>query len=52
MGMVSASNANQGVVITTDSFTADAIKFAEENSAIEIIDGNKLADLVKQYLEG
>ena len=52
MGMVSASNANQGVVITTGSFTADAIKFAEENSAIEIIDGNKLSDLVKQYLEG
>ena len=52
LGMVSASNANQGVVITTGSFTADATKFAEENSAIEIIDGNKLADLVKQYLEG
>ena len=50
--IVSASNANQGVFITSGSFTEDAKKFAEENSAIEIIDGNKLADLVKQYLEG
>jgi hypothetical protein len=52
LGMVSASNANQSVVITTGSFTADAKKFAEENSAVEIIDRDKLAELVNQYLDG
>jgi restriction system protein len=52
LGMVSASNANQGVVITTGSFTADAKKFAEENSAVDIIDKGKLAELVNQYLDG
>jgi len=49
--MVNSENANKGLVITTGSFTADAKKFADETSAIEIIDGNKLADLVKQLFE-
>ena len=50
-GMVNSENANKGLVITTGLFTADAKKFADETSAIEIIDGNKLADLVKQLFE-
>ena len=49
--MVNSENANKGLVITTGLFTADAKKFADETSAIEIIDGNKLADLVKQLFE-
>ena len=48
--MVSAANANQGLVITTGSFTADAIRFSEENPTIETIDGRKLAELVGQYV--
>jgi len=51
LGMVNAANANQGLVITTGSFTADAKNFAEENPAIEIIDGLKLAELVGQYID-
>lgn len=50
LGMVSAANANQGLVITTGSFTADAIRFSEENPTIETIDGRKLAELVGQYV--
>ena len=51
LGMVNATNVNQGLVITTGSFTADAKKFAEENLTIEIIDGLKLAELVGQYID-
>ena len=51
LGMVNAANANQGLVITTGSFTADAKKFVEENPTIEIIDGLKLAELVGQYID-
>jgi len=51
LGMVNAANVNQGLVITTGSFTADAIQFAEENRTIEIIDGLQLAELVSQYID-
>ena len=51
-GMVNSENANKGIVITTGSFTADAQKFADENAIIDLINDNKLAELIKQYLEG
>lgn len=46
-GVVNASNANKGVLITTSSFTSDAIEFARDKP-IELIDGVKLMDLLEK----
>ena len=53
LGMATADGSNAvAVVITTGSFTSDAKKFAQENSAIQTIDGSKLSELAKIYLKG
>lgn len=47
-GVVTAENANKGILITTSTFTAPALKFAE-GKPLELIDGTKFSILLKQY---
>jgi hypothetical protein len=47
-GVVNSENANKGILITTSSFTADAIEFAK-GKPLELIDGAKLVELLTQY---
>lgn len=47
-GVVNATNANKGILITTSRFTADAVEFSQ-NKPIELIDGPKLLSLLQTY---
>lgn len=47
-GVVSAENANKGILITTGGFTSSACAFAE-GKQIELIDGNSLDNLLHQF---
>jgi HJR/Mrr/RecB family endonuclease len=47
-GLVIASGANKGIVITTGRFTSAAKQFAA-GKPLELIDGEKLKQLMKQY---
>jgi Restriction endonuclease len=47
-GVVNASNANKGILITTSTFTSDASEFARDKP-IELIDGIQLLNLLNQY---
>lgn len=47
-GVVTHSSANKGVLITNSSFTKSAIEFSL-NKPIELIDGNKLNQLLYKY---
>jgi hypothetical protein len=47
-GVVMSERANKGILITTSSFTSDAVEFAHEKP-IELIDGNKLIDMLEKY---
>lgn len=47
-GVVTSERANKGILITTGYFTNSAINFAKEKP-IELIDGNKLNDLLTRY---
>jgi len=46
-GAITSAYAEKGFFITTSDFTDPAIKFAEENPRIELINGEKLAELYK-----
>lgn len=47
-GVVNAERANKGILITTSSFTSDAIEFARDKP-IELIDGNELLSLLEKH---
>lgn len=47
-GVVNATNANKGILITTSKFTSDAIEFAQDKP-IELIDGPKLLSLMQTH---
>lgn len=47
-GVVSAENANKGILMTTGGFTSSASAFAE-GKQIELIDGNSLDNLLQQF---
>ncbi|MBI5492764.1 MAG: restriction endonuclease [Deltaproteobacteria bacterium] len=47
-GVVTAENANKGILITTSIFTAPALKFAE-GKPLELIDGTKFNQLLTKY---
>lgn len=47
-GVVTAENANKGILITTSIFTSPAIKFAE-GKPLELIDGTKFNQLLLKY---
>lgn len=47
-GVVNATNANKGILITTSHFTSEGIEFAKDKP-IELIDGTKLVNLLQQY---
>lgn len=47
-GVVTSERANKGILMTTGYFTPSAIKFAE-GKPIELIDGEKLSELLRQY---
>ena len=47
-GVVTSERANKGILMTTGYFTNSAITFAEEKP-IELIDGEKLEGLLRQY---
>lgn len=49
-GVVTSERANKGILMTTGYFTRQAIAFAE-GKPIELIDGAKLHELLKQYGE-
>ena len=47
-GVVHSERANKGILITTSSFTANAIRFAQDKP-IELIDGMEYAALLEQH---
>lgn len=47
-GVVTAENANKGILITTSSFTSPAINFAA-GKPLELIDGTKFNQLLSKY---
>lgn len=47
-GVVTAENANKGILITTSTFTAPAINFAA-GKPLELIDGTKFNQLLSKY---
>ena len=47
-GVVSSERANKGILITTGTFTKDAVNFAK-GKQIELIDGTKLTSLLEAY---
>lgn len=47
-GVVTSERANKGILMTTGYFTNSAIVFAE-GKPIELIDGERLGDLLRQY---
>jgi Restriction endonuclease len=47
-GVVNATNSNKGILITTSTFTSDAIDFSKDKQ-IELIDGTRLIDLLQKY---
>lgn len=48
-GVVSAENANKGILITSSTFTKGAEEFAQ-GKPLELIDGEQLERLIKEYL--
>ncbi|MGE0085948.1 MAG: restriction endonuclease [Desulfococcaceae bacterium] len=50
LGVVSNEKVNKGVLVTTSKFTKSAKSFADKNSRIELIDGQKLIPLMNEYL--
>ena len=50
-GVITAENANKGIIITTGTFTESARNFAR-GKAIELIDGTSLFELCKTYNMG
>ena len=47
-GVVHSKNANKGILITNSTFTEAAIEFAR-NKELELIDGDKLQDLLQKH---
>jgi len=47
LGIVTSERADEGIVVTSGSFTRDAISFAETN-AIRLIDGRQLEVMIEQ----
>lgn len=47
-GVVNATNANKGILITTSTFTSEAIEFARDKP-IELIDGSQLLELLDKH---
>jgi len=47
-GVVSAEKANKGILITTSSFTTDAVEFAKDKQ-LELIDRAKLLKLLQEH---
>lgn len=47
-GVVNATNANKGILITTSTFTSEAVEFARDKP-IELIDGSQLLELLNEY---
>ena len=41
----------KGLIVTSGKFTADAIDFADGHSGLELINGNRLRELSRQYLD-
>ena len=52
IGLIQRPNIERGVIITTSRFTSDAVKEAEENYRIELINGDKLVDLFVKHKLG
>ena len=52
LGTLRVEKAEKGVIITTSRFTRGAIDIAAKDSCIELIDGEKLADLFVEYQFG
>lgn len=50
-GVVTAENANKGILITTSTFTSPAINFAA-GKPLELIDGTKFNQLLAKYNSG
>lgn len=50
VGALHGQQANQGIFITTSSFTRDAVDYARSvNASVVLIDGNRLAELMTKY---
>ena len=47
LGVVVSRRAQRGIVVTSGRFTADARRFAEDNPAIQLIDGPALFELIQ-----
>lgn len=51
-GALAGQRANKGVLITTSSFTPNAVEFAHSIERIVLIDGDRLTDLMMEYAIG
>lgn len=49
-GVVSSERANKGILVTNSKFTKSAKDFAR-NKPIELIDGNKILELLEKYID-
>jgi restriction system protein len=46
LGVVVSRRATKGIVVTSGRFTREAVRFAEQNRQLELVDGPRLAELV------
>jgi restriction system protein len=50
LGMVSHENVNKGIIVTTTEFTKDSTLFAESNSRLGLVDGDKLVRMLNEFM--
>jgi len=50
LGMVSHENVNKGIIVTTTEFTKDSTLFAESDSRLGLVDGDKLVRMLNEFM--
>lgn len=48
LGVVVSRGATKGIIVTSGRFTQEAVRFADQNPEIELLDGTMVTDLVTQ----
>jgi restriction system protein len=46
LGVVVSRRASKGIVVTSGSFTQEAVRFAAQNGELELVGGDQLADMI------
>ena len=52
LGVVVHRRATSGIIVTSGTFTAEALRFADGNSQIELVDGSSLAVMIEEVRRG